>query len=402
MRDMTKPLPLAWTLSFFACHNPNGDNASAVADTDPTTNTTSTTGSGNSTTDLPTGGSSMGSSSGPPTSTSTSTSSTTGSITTEGSTTAAEAFCSDTKFEPPDGTSGSGTDSSGTDSSGAGSGTGDSGTDGSGTGETDTTGGSTGGGEEECDLGKELNKAKEYYSYGDENPENYTCTQGCKLARSCGDGQIDDDYGEECDGEPGCAIDCRFERRRVFVTSQVYCGDMGTFSNACNKDGGELLGVARGDARCQELAKAAGFPTWDKMKVWLSSDDTDQPKNRFNAAAKGKEFGGLYVMVDAQDVEILVAQGWTGLVDGMLDTPDMNGGINVDEYGAFVPEATVWTNVKTNGELTGADSDCMQWANSTTMATGGCGRTSAKDTQWTAFQALLCLSPSRLYCFEDP
>jgi hypothetical protein len=36
------------------------------------------------------------------------------------------------------------------------------------------------------------------------------CTSACMIAPYCGDGIVEQSFGEDCDGTPGCSTDCHF------------------------------------------------------------------------------------------------------------------------------------------------------------------------------------------------
>ncbi len=54
-------------------------------------------------------------------------------------------------------------------------------------------------GHEQCDLGED----NQVDPYGED-----TCTMFCRLGPYCGDGRVDDDHGEDCDGSVGCTNSC--------------------------------------------------------------------------------------------------------------------------------------------------------------------------------------------------
>ncbi|MBL8971744.1 MAG: hypothetical protein JNK56_14225, partial [Myxococcales bacterium] len=116
------------------------------------------------------------------------------------------------------------------------------------------------------------------------------CTAGCSLS-SCGNGMLD--KGEEC--EPASADDvectqlCTDARKVIFVTSEMY-------------KGGEIGGVAGGDAKCQALADKAGLP--GTFLSWLATSKDDAPLVRFS----WKE-GVPYVDTAGE----LLASGWQQL-----------------------------------------------------------------------------------------
>lgn len=378
MRDTDNHLMLTLVLlSSSACSsagNEDSESAKAMTDqpgytTSPTTDTAPTPTTGM--TSSGTGSSSTASSS------STSSSSTTISMTTEESTTTEVDPCSDGVIDLPGGTGG---------------------TSGSDTGETDTAGDNTGGEGVECDEGldDENNSKNTAEPYSKEQPKegDSNCTPDCKVARYCGDGVVDTMDGEECDGGNEC-WNCLLDRR-VFVTSAFYCGDMGIFNNGCTSNG-KGMGVARGDARCNEVAKSAKPPLGKKMKAWLSTGAGDQPDKRFNAAAAGKKFEGRYVMVKADKTEVVVAYGWAGLIGG-----ELKHAINIDENGLQHMDGTAWTNTTTLGEVSDAIDSCGAWGSPSSNDNGRFGKIAMTDQQWTAAGAENCSNAKRLYCFEDP
>jgi hypothetical protein len=73
-------------------------------------------------------------------------------------------------------------------------------------------------GPEECDLGKRN---------GDTSAEGNKCSISCRMPRSCGDGSVDTDLGEECDlaGKNDVKLDGRLEPASDpnDPTAQVFC-----------------------------------------------------------------------------------------------------------------------------------------------------------------------------------
>lgn len=219
-----------------------------------------------------------------------------------------------------------------------------------------------------------------------------TCTK-CKLA-VCGDGIVQTgeeecDDGNQTDVGDGCPNSC-FLDRRVFLTSKIYCGNMNGYAEtACNGDALDdgIVGVARGDARCNELLTAReGFT----FKAWLSDAMLSSPFARFKASTDG--FGGRYILVNKSTA---VANGWAGFVKGATVA------INITEAGVPPPNpGRVWTNTTAEGKLsTGAH--CVGWTK--TEGQAGNGKTDGVGDAWTDNPAAYeCLSPGRLYCFEDP
>ncbi|MCB9700799.1 MAG: DUF4215 domain-containing protein [Myxococcales bacterium] len=238
-------------------------------------------------------------------------------------------------------------------------------------------------GKEECDDGNQSNAD--------------ACTNACKLA-ACGDGHVQPD--EACDDGnsddlDACSNDCATERRFVFVTADVYEGDLG--------------GLYGADALCESLADDALADDVPELlagrafKAWLS-DDTQSPSTRF--FAKLEDYGGTYVMIDTtkKQIELIpVAVGWSGLVSGMLDHP-----LDHDQHGAIVnTNNTVWSNTKpdgTGGKWAWAnqmdDSHCLKW--SSVIGGGNTGAISPQSGNWTANSFTSCNNTARIYCIEDP
>lgn len=107
------------------------------------------------------------------------------------------------------------------------------------------------------------------------------CTDACALS-TCGNGQLDP--GEECEParpDDECTSVCTDARKIIFVTSEHY-------------KGGEIGGVAGGDAKCQALADKAGLV--GEFKSWLATGKDDAPLVRFAWS------GAPYVMVDGTEL----------------------------------------------------------------------------------------------------
>lgn len=184
----------------------------------------------------------------------------------------------------------------------------------------------------------------------------------------------------------------------VFVSSERYTGNLG--------------GVAGADAKCQQLAEAAGLP--GTYKAWLS-DKTSSP------AATFKRSNGPYVLVDGTEV----ASNWEGLTEDYHLVP-----INIAETGQAVGESFVWTNTVPSGR-TGPcpcpailrhegeqgeerrtavrDGSCQNWTSSNgDLYDGICGNSIGLGTSWTiniiseiGAQIADCDEMLRLYCFQQ-
>src|SRR5215211_4295256 len=119
---------------------------------------------------------------------------------------------------------------------------------------------------------------------------------------------------------------------RVFLSSIRYDGNLGGLNGA--------------DAKCQDLANAAGLP--GSYKAWLS-DSTSSPSSRFVPST------GPYRLVTGTTI----AANWTDLTDGPLLAP-----ITVTETGGgFGSSERVWTHSLSNGNA-GADpgAHCANWS----------------------------------------
>jgi len=231
----------------------------------------------------------------------------------------------------------------------------------------------------------------------------------------CGDGIVNSLGGEECEGDLDCSM-CRFVRRRVFVTSLRYCGDMGEYKQLdsdppkyeCNDypaDKGSEKGVGRADQRCADLAEKEGILKREDVKAWLSVTSSDgenmeNPKHRFDASTKG--FGGRYVMIRKNNEEVVVAEGWHDLTDGTLGNAILvtENGENINSGGS------AWTNTLIDGdaEASQVGNDCNDWSSRDGSDLGNYGLAAKADAQWTVNDSAKskCSSGRRLYCFEDP
>jgi hypothetical protein len=168
---------------------------------------------------------------------------------------------------------------------------------------------------------------------------------------------------------------CTKEFRRVFVTSQVWSGDLG--------------GLEGADQKCQDAADAAGLP--GVYKAWLSTTAVSPIETFVHSLVP-------YRQID--DVEI--AADWPDLLSGTL-----NNGIFVSEVGGppgagvhdCVPDTArpVWTNTDNNGKK--YDKDCDGWTGSGTAYSGQAG---AIASDWTTHCEIDCvLNTAALYCFEQ-
>lgn len=193
----------------------------------------------------------------------------------------------------------------------------------------------------------------------------------------CGDGHLDE--GEECDeGQlaEGCSSSCKLYRH-VFVTSNVFSGELG--------------GLAGADKKCQDAATAEGLP--GIYRAWLSSS-SESPINRFVHSTIP------YRLVNGTEV----AATWTELTGGSLAA-----GINVSEKNSTpgkgkhscVPDTApiVWTSTKDTGMPTGGAYTCSEWGG--LSGQGSTGLAGSTDSTWTSNCLAQCSDEAALYCFEQ-
>src|SRR4051794_36326727 len=171
--------------------------------------------------------------------------------------------------------------------------------------------------------------------------------------------------------------------RTVFVTSQVYNGNLG--------------GLQGADLKCQTLAMKAGLlATGSVYKAWLS-DNTTSPSRRFI------KDGGPYVLPDGT----VVAKNWGDLVNSTLQHAiDMDENKNTFEVGA------VWTGTKPNGAAVPdiapfAPATCRNWTIGDNRSGGYMGFLTETDTQWSCQRdckfgdQFLCSENLHLYCIQQ-
>jgi hypothetical protein len=188
-------------------------------------------------------------------------------------------------------------------------------------------------------------------------PDDFTC--------DCGVGFTWEQATHTCDELPPAKI--------VFVTDGLY--------------GGGLGGVAGADQICQTEATSAGLP--GTYLAWLSETaGITGPINRFTHATIP------YRLVNGTEI----AQDWTTLTDGSLDSP-----IAITATGVLVTSDTyVWTNTDPDGVRSSNNENecCKNWT--AQSQTGWYGDATKIDAEWTFVWTTECdASYFRLYCFEQ-
>lgn len=151
-------------------------------------------------------------------------------------------------------------------------------------------------------------------------------------------------------------------RKRVFVTSASFAGDLG--------------GPAGGDAKCASAAAAAGLG--GAFRAWLSDATTDaldritHPGPWFLVDTTSRVFNSKADLVSQPMVPIIVTETGASLSFGVA----------------------VWTGTENDG--TTSTATCGNWAS--TSGTGRIGQVSTNA--WTSAAFNNCTTPNRLYCFE--
>jgi len=171
--------------------------------------------------------------------------------------------------------------------------------------------------------------------------------------------------------------------KAVFVTSNLYYGNLGGLSGA--------------DNICENLAENVGLAdladATQNFRAWLSDGTT-------SAASRLSHSTISYRRVDGA----LVANNWTDLTNGSI-----SNSITIDEFGNLVTiDFNVWTNSLIGGEINDPVDHCNNWTTNVGAPafygqSGSCmGWT---DSRWTN-QPLFAWpcdigNGLRLYCFEQ-
>jgi hypothetical protein len=194
------------------------------------------------------------------------------------------------------------------------------------------------------------------------------------ICDQCADGEIcDGGCREPTCGDPGASC-------RVFVSKAQHDANFG--------------GLAGADQLCNDYAQAAGLP--GTYMAWLS-DGSASPSTRFTTQSTGP-----YVIVNAQEVTLTVADNWTDLTDGSLDSKIQW----TEEKQLYFGSGLVWTHTFADGttEKPG-ESVCSGWqsAEPDDADRGGTGDGTALDSTWTDFSTtfMFCSDAFHLYCFQQ-
>jgi hypothetical protein len=237
----------------------------------------------------------------------------------------------------------------------------------------------------------------EQCDFGDENSYDFGgCIPGtCFWGPRCGDGEVTPGH-ELCDpGAPvdpmdgeivPCGQDCRYNGRIVFLSSELYDGDLG--------------GVSGADLKCQTLAKAFDPDRYYTYRAWLS-DGTSDPNMTFE---HGPTFADTpYALLSG----VLVAASFDDLVQ--------NGpavGITITDTYQAVIKAFVWTHTTHAGWKIPDDHHCEQWTADDFSHVAMTGwnalpedspdlQTWIDERWWTRYAEDFCQTARHLYCFEN-
>jgi hypothetical protein len=170
----------------------------------------------------------------------------------------------------------------------------------------------------------------------------------------------------------------------VFVSSQVYTGNLG--------------GLAGADAKCQGLADSAGFS--GTFKAWLT--DSSQ-----TAASRLTHSTRPYKLVTGS----VVANNWNDLISGSLrhaidrtehsDPPPATTGCS-----PVVPNGIVWTDTLSDGSRGDPSENCGDWTDDIAIASA-MGLATLQDDGWSGYcnggspTFPMCATTNSIYCFEQ-
>ncbi len=244
--------------------------------------------------------------------------------------------------------------------------------------------------EEQCDDGLGNGPAGDAYGF--------MCTTECARGAWCGDGKLQPEF-EACDLGPNngsevgdaqgilCDATCQALRRRGFVTSQAFSGDLG--------------GLFGADQKCQQAAKAGGLAGFDRFRAYLSTSSV-HAKDRFT------ELPASWPLVSVTGKKL--ADSWTAL---LVQGPAGGEGLAVSEVGTVLYNKLVATNTAPGGQRFSPVDHCHDWTSAVADQNGRVGLTAMppdspdlqtwKEQQlWINFQSRSCKQLTfHLYCIED-
>ena len=186
-------------------------------------------------------------------------------------------------------------------------------------------------------------------------------------------GPDDDATDPDADsGGPDVPGDAGSTRKRVFVTSGLFNGNLG--------------GVSGADIKCNDAATGADLG--GEWIAWVSTAD-ELIVDRLNDV-------GPWYLVDGQT---LVADN-KGQLTAPDREPELHHAIDMTEAGGALSSGLVWTGTKADGTL--LPSRCSEWLSSSPApAYGYTGNLDQANRYWTDNLSGGCNTQARLYCFEQ-
>jgi hypothetical protein len=157
---------------------------------------------------------------------------------------------------------------------------------------------------------------------------------------------------------------------RVFVSSQVWTGNLG--------------GISGADDKCRSLAADAGLPAPDSFEAMLSAS---------GSPAVGRlTHDGPFVRIDG----VRVADSKADLFDG-----ELAASINVTEHGTYIGNHAAWTGSNADGSSTGID--CSGWLSSNSGGSATHGGVNQVDSSWLSDFSPVPCGPSafHIYCVSE-
>ncbi|MFH1450709.1 MAG: DUF1554 domain-containing protein, partial [archaeon] len=193
-----------------------------------------------------------------------------------------------------------------------------------------------------------------------------TCPFDCgECLSDCGDTLCD--RNESC---LTCPIDCgvcsgSYSIGMMFVSSAIFNGNLG--------------GLTGADAKCQQIADAAGISgTW----MALLGDATTKAKDRIPDM--------MYTRMDGTVLALNKADLFDGSINLKLD---------LDELGNEVYADRVWTGSNADGSTT--STNCQSWTSGSMSQYGTVGHTYYSGNQWLYYSSSpLCSNTVHIYCLR--
>ena len=186
-------------------------------------------------------------------------------------------------------------------------------------------------------------------------------------------------------GVVGCDLACGLDGRRIFLSSQLFTGDMGTRAGA--------------DLACQNMATQAASRHPKRFRALLA-DATGAPADFVEEDPGGRPFilpSGL-----------VVAASFAALID-----PGPAAGVTTTETGEVLFEKAVWTNLNPFGAayLLDPEHTCADWTSANSLKFARLGQNAVApgspgfaawqaERQWLSFAAKSCKLSYRIYCIE--